>query len=60
MQHKVKEVKPTRTKTLAPIRLTLDQFDWLKEEGERQGNTMSTVVRGLIQANLDQIGNKEL
>ena len=42
------------TKMLAPTRLTKTQYEWLRAEQERTGNPMATIVRNLIQQQLEK------
>lgn len=34
---------------MAPVRLTEQQMKWVEEESARTGNSMASVVRGLVQ-----------
>ena len=34
---------------MAPIRLTEQQMKWLEGEASRTGNSMASVIRGLVQ-----------
>ena len=44
------------SKLLAPIKVTDSQRKWLEVEQKRTGNAFSTIMRGLIQ---DQIDSKK-
>lgn len=43
----VKQVK--KQKMMAPVRLTDQQMKWLECEAARTGNSMASVIRGLVQ-----------
>ena len=43
----VRKVK--KQKMMAPIRLTEQQMKWLECEASRTGNSMASVIRGLVQ-----------
>ena len=38
-----------KQKMMAPIRLTEQQMKWLEVEAARTGNSMASVIRGLVQ-----------
>ena len=38
-----------KQKMMAPVRLTDQQMKWLEVEAARTGNSMASVIRGLVQ-----------
>lgn len=38
-----------KQKMMAPVRLTEQQMKWVEDEAARTGNSMASVVRGLVQ-----------
>lgn len=47
-------------KILTQMKITKDQQEWLETEAKRTGNTVTAVVRGLIQDRVNQkAGNPE-
>lgn len=41
--------KKEKKKLMAPVRFTEMQMNWIKDESERTGETMASVVRSLVQ-----------
>ena len=41
--------------TLAPMKLTEEQSEWVEGESARTGNPKTTIVRSLIQQQIDDV-----
>lgn len=39
---------------IAPMKITKGQREWLEKEQERTGNSFASIVRNLIQINIDR------
>ena len=48
-QSKLEVKKVKKQKMMAPVRLTDQQMKWLEREATRTGNSMASVIRGLVQ-----------
>ena len=48
-----------KPKKMSPIKVTESQREWLENEQERTGNSMASIIRGLIQLQVTEAAKND-